>query len=121
MQVASPKPTAEKGILAEQFVEPALPAPDKPSVADPEDKKPWDAKDDNVLRNLVVKYRVGSDEPPWQIIAMKANFGHNSGSCKKRWEELPPVPNENADVFVFKGKNGGGEVIATKRKGFGPV
>lgn len=121
MQVASPKPTAEKGILAEQLVEPALPAPDKPSVADPEDKKSWDAKDDNVLRNLVVKYRVGTEEPPWQIIAMKANFGHNSGSCKKRFAELPPVQNENADVFVFKGKNGGGEVVATKRTGFGPV
>ena len=35
--------------------------------------------------------------------------------------QLPALPNENANVFYFKGKNGGGEVIATKKSAFGPV
>ena len=63
MQVASPHPTTEKGILAEQFVVPAKPAPSSQAVTDPEDRKPWDAKDDNTLRNLVA--RCGRPISPW--------------------------------------------------------
>ena len=58
---------------------------DAPPAACPSPSHPFQTY---VLPRL--RYRVGNEEPPWQLIAMKAGvaFGHNSGSCRKRWGEV---------------------------------
>ena len=63
-------------------------------------RRPWTAADDQKLRVLVEKYTVGN-ETPWQQIALKGNFGHNSGSCQKRFAELPKLQYTNMNVFIF--------------------
>ena len=56
-------------------------------------------------------------EIPWQRIALQANMGHNSGSCKKRFEELPKLKYKECSIFTFTGKQGGGEVIGERKTG----
>ena len=46
-------------------------------------------------------------------VALKANFGHNSGSCQKRFEQLPKLKYADANVFVFA--NG---TVEAKKKEF---
>ena len=63
-------------------------------------RQPWTADDDQKLRVLVQRHTIGL-ETPWQTIALKGNFGHNSGSCQKRFAELPKLQYQNMNVFVF--------------------
>ena len=63
-------------------------------------RRPWTADDDQKLRVLVQRYTIGL-ETPWQMIALKGNFGHNSGSCQKRFAALPQLQYQNMNVFVF--------------------
>ena len=75
----------------------------------------WTPDEDKKLRALVEKFK-GRGDIPWMQIALQANFGHNSGSCKKRFEELPPLKWADSNVFLFKGKAGNGEVVASKKR-----
>jgi len=90
----------------------AKPAPIVQEVWAPEDANPWTAADDQKLRVLVQKYTVGG-EVNWMTVALKANFGHNSGSCQKRFEQLPKLKYADANVFVFA--NG---TVEAKKKEF---
>ncbi len=63
----------------------------------------WSAADDKLLRQMVGKYRIGNTEPDWGTIALKCNFGHNSGSCKARFESLPALKYEGLDQLYFPG------------------
>ena len=63
----------------------------------------WSAADDKLLRQMVGKYRIGNTEPDWGTIALKCNFGHNSGSCKARFESLPALRYEGLDQLYFPG------------------
>ena len=76
---------------------------------------PWSAADDNRLRKFAAPF-ANVPNPPWPVIAMRCNFGHNSGSCAKRWLELTRTESkwEAGRRFEFKGANGGGEVIGYK-------
>ena len=67
-------------------------------------RRPWTTADDKLLRMLVAKHSTRNDVP-WGTISLKGNFGHNSGSCKKRYEQLPSLKHPDASVFVFA--NGG--------------
>jgi hypothetical protein len=78
---------------------------------------PWKPEEDKLLRKLVEEYRFHA-ETPWSKIALTANFGHNSGSCKARYESLPKLKWADASVFEFAGKKGGGKVTASKKKPF---
>ena len=72
---------------------------------------PWTAAHDQKLRVLVEKYKVGG-QVNWQTVALKANFGHNSGSCQKRFDQLPKLKWQDANVFIFES----GAVIAKKKE-----
>lgn len=74
----------------------------------------WTPSEDKKLRVLVEMYR-NEAEIPWQKIALKANMGHNSGSCKKRFLELPKLKYKECNIFTFTGAAGGGEVIAERK------
>ena len=79
-------------------------APDHVKVWPPEDERPWTTADDKLLRMLVAKHSTRNDVP-WGTISLKGNFGHNSGSCKKRYEQLLSLKHPDASVFVCA--NGG--------------
>ena len=59
-------------------------------------RHPWTKEDDTLLRRQVEKF-ARLEPKPWGQIAMgcelesKGKFGHNNGSCKKRFEELPKL------------------------------
>lgn len=80
----------------------------------PGGRHPWTADEEKKLRALVVKFQIGNTPIPWQRIALHANFGHNSGSCQKRFGELKPLMWQDCDKFYFPGS--GGEVIASKHR-----
>ena len=77
---------------------------------------PWTAADDNRLRKFVAPF-VNDPNPPWPLIASRCNFGHNSGSCAKRYAELTSKHTSKWEAgkrFEFKGSTAGGEVIGYK-------
>jgi len=93
----------------------ANPAPETPPVNPPEDETKWSAEDDTQLRRIVEMYRhYPMDQMPWQTIALKCAFGHNSGSCKARFESLPKLKYADCSVFDF---TPGGGVAAYKKRG----
>ena len=77
---------------------------------------PWTDADDVRLRKFMAPF-VHDEHPPWPLISTRCNFGHNSGSCEKRWAEIPTTKTSKWDAgkrFEFKGATGGGEVIGYK-------
>ena len=90
-------------------------APSKQPVWAPEDDHPWTAEEDKQLRVIVETYRhYPIEDMPWQLVALKANFGHNSGSCKARYLSLPALKWADCSHFHFAP---GGGVTAHKRRG----
>ena len=69
--------------------------------------EPWTDEHDAALRKAVLRYDYDPSRPkPWTVIATRLNFGHNSGSCAKRWDEIRLVGAsvwEEGDRFVFSG------------------
>lgn len=55
---------------------------------------------------------------PWQTIALTLNAGHNSGSCKAKYESLKDLlwPNENN--LTFLGAAGNGAVVVNPSRTF---
>lgn len=85
------------------------PAPTVHDVESPEDKGPWTPAHDEKLRQALAIYVQMKNEEaiPWPLIATKANFGHNSGSCKKRWNEVLKLNQtkwHNVKAVQFGGK-----------------
>ena len=77
---------------------------------------PWTDSDDVRLRKFMAPF-VHDEHPPWPLISTRCNFGHNSGSCEKRWAEITTTKTSKWDAgkrFEFKGATGGGEVIGYK-------
>ena len=68
-----------------------------------EDSKEWDENDDARLRQMVQKHGVNK----WATIAVEADFGHNSESCKQRWATFV---SPKLDFFSFGGASAGGTV-----------
>ena len=69
-----------------------------------EDKAAWTSEDDKKLRTLVEKHGTNGK---WAMIAIEADFGHNSESCKLRWNTFA---NPKNNVFTFGGAGAGGAV-----------
>lgn len=75
------------------------------------DDHPWTTKDDVALKKAMVEFKILPDEQkPWPLIATKAKFGHNSGSCKARWAILSKQTSEqkyhNVKSISFGAKGG---------------
>ena len=98
----------------------ALPAPDANILHPPEDSRPWTREDDSILRVECEKF-AHLAPLPWRQIAMacdraaKGKYGHNDGSCKKRFEEIGPLKTDKADVFCFQP---GGAMTSFKKAPF---
>lgn len=73
-------------------------------------RHPWTPSEEKKLRQLVEANK-GYDPIPWQHIAISADMGHNSGSCKAKFESLANLlwPGENN--LTFTGAAGGGKVV----------
>ena len=79
-------------------------------------RSPWSDSDDLRLRKFMAPF-VNDEFPPWPLIATRCNFGHNSGSCEKRWKEIQVTKNTKWDAgkrFEFGGAKAGGEVTGFK-------
>jgi hypothetical protein len=77
-----------------------------------EDTGPWTKEDDATLKKVVRDYLIDDDETkPWPVIATKCNFGHNSGSCKKRWILLSQKKDKYHNVKGVQFGAKGGPII----------
>ena len=65
----------------------------------PPAQRPWSVAHDDALRKEVAKFAYDPTRIPWALVATRLNFGHNSGSCAKRWEEL-----RDAHLHVDRGR-----------------
>jgi hypothetical protein len=80
--------------------------------------KPWTKEDDEVLRKLVVEFQKTDKFPPWGLIASRAKFGHNSGSCEKRCaREDNPYTAQTALTDPHLCRAGGERLSTTKTCG----
>ena len=78
----------------------------------PEDDHPWTAEDETKLKRVVEQYHhLPAEQLNWVTISLKCAFGHNSGSCKAKFESLPKHKYADMDRFSF---TPGGGVAASK-------
>ena len=68
---------------------------------------PWTAQHDDLLRKECANYTYDMTRPfPWPVIARRlARLGHNSTSCKNRWEAIKDIKTiwTEGETFQFAG------------------
>ena len=77
----------------------------------------WTTEEDAQLRVVVLQLKVGNNIP-WDRVSLKLNNGHNSGSCLKRYSELPSLQFQSASQIYFGGKKQGVAVSANSKVEF---
>ena len=93
----------------------AKPAPTTQIARAPEDDRPWTKADDDKLTRALGErqFEAMSDEQkPWTVIATRCNFGHNSGSCKARWQIISQQKDKYADCKSIQFGAKGGAISA---------